>query len=203
MRSNTDTPDGRGNDGFADHLRRDRQRMIELQFYDSGTITWEQMTRGVRAHLRNPQIAGGGGVQLFVLISDGGDWYNCYTFDGVNIGTTIVKVAKTQDMRCILSTATPAGGAWPGSPSIRIVRGITYTYTYNPIAGATADGVNVIEYTRTVAGSDASSATDYPTPCINVGDIIEAVPASFAGPATLVGVQWMIINSPEWAAKIP
>ena len=54
MRSNTDTPDGRGNDGWSDWLRKVRQRLLELQFYDSQTIAWEQTTRGVRAHVKNP-----------------------------------------------------------------------------------------------------------------------------------------------------
>jgi len=61
MRSNTETPDGRGSDGFSDFLRRLRQRLTELQFYDSQTIEWEQTLRGTRAHVRNPQIGGTSG----------------------------------------------------------------------------------------------------------------------------------------------
>ena len=60
MRTNTDTPDGRGSDGFSDWLRRVRQRLIELQFYDSTTIAFEQTTRGVRAHVKGSNISGGG-----------------------------------------------------------------------------------------------------------------------------------------------
>ena len=153
---------------------------------------------------------GGGGIgaalQDFQIVSDGGDWYNCYTFDGVTAGSSIIKVAKNQDLRCILASATPAGGAWAS----KVIRGITYTYTYNAIAGATLDGVNVVEYTRTVAGSDSSSATSYVTPCLNcinagsspagAGDIITAFQTTFSGPATLVSVTWQALaDGRAWA----
>jgi hypothetical protein len=131
-------------------------------------------------------VPGGSSVQDFKIVSDGGDYYNCYTFDGLTAGAAIIKVAKHQDLRCILPTATPAGGAWP----TKVKRTITYTYTYTPTAGTTTDGVNVIEYVLGVSGSDASSETNYVTPCLNVGDIITADATTFAGPATLVGVLW-------------
>ena len=152
------------------------------------------------------EINPGGATQDFQLISDGGDWYNCKAFDGKNVSGPIVKVAKNQDLRCILASATPAGGAWAS----KVIRGITYTYTYNVIAGATIDGVNVVEYTRTVAGSDSSSATSYVTPCLNcinagsspagAGDIITAYQTTFAGPATLVSVTWQALaDGRAWA----
>ena len=128
----------------------------------------------------------GSSIQDFQIVSDGGDYYNCHTFDGLTAGTTIIKVAKNQDLRCILPTATPAGGAW----ATKVIRTVTYTYTYTPTAGTTADGVNVIEYVRGATGSDSSGETDYVTPCLNVGDIITADATTFAGPATLVGVLW-------------
>jgi hypothetical protein len=118
------------------------------------------------------------------------------------VGKQIIKVAKKQDQRCILPTAVPAGGAW----ATKTIRGITYTYTYNPTSGATTDGVDVIEYTRSVAGSDESTATSEVTPCLNVGDIITAIPCTFSAPndpATLRGVQWIIFNSPDWSDPDP
>jgi len=140
------------------------------------------------------RIVGGGvtgaqAVQCFQLVSDGGDWYNCYTFDGLNVGATIIKVAKNQDLRCILPTASPAGGAWAS----RVKRGTLYNYTYNAIAGATSDGVNVVEYQRAVVqpSNTANNCTSYIVPFLNIGDIITAEAATFAGPATLVGVQWL------------
>ena len=139
------------------------------------------------------RIVGGGSqtatTQDFQLVSDGGDYYNCYTWDGVNVGSDIVRVAKNQDLRCILPTATPAGGAWPQKTK----RGVTYTYTYNAVAGTTADKVNVIEYTRDVTGSDDSSATSEIAPCLNVGDIITAIATSFSGPDTLKDVVWQAL----------
>lgn len=156
------------------------------------------------------RIVGGGGsgiaIQDFQVVSDGGDWYNCYPFDGLNVNTTITKVAKHQDLRCILPSASPAGGAWVS----RLERGITYTYAYLAVAGSTLDGVNVVEYSRTVTGSDASTETDLVTPCLNcvnsgsspagAGDIITAFQTSFAGPATLANVVWQAFaNGRAWA----
>lgn len=128
----------------------------------------------------------GSSVGHFQVVSDGGDYYNCNTWDGASAGSAVIKVAKNQDIRCILPTASPAGGAWP----MKTIRGITYTYIYNPVAGSTTDGVDVIEYNRSVSGSDGSTATSEITPCLNVGDIIKADSTSFKGPATLVGVIW-------------
>jgi hypothetical protein len=128
----------------------------------------------------------GGSTQDFLLVSDGGDYYNCNAYDGATASGPIVKVAKHQDIRCILPTASPAGGAWP----TKTIRGITYTYVYNPVAGSTTDGVNVVEYTRSVSGSDGSTAISEITPCLNIGDIITADSTTFKGPATLVGVIW-------------
>ena len=149
------------------------------------------------------RIVGGGSglsvsVQDFQIVSDGGDYYNCNTFDGLTAGSGIIKVAKHQDIRCILPTATPVGGAW----ATKVIRGVTYTYTYTPTAGTTTDGVNVIEYVRGVTGSDTSSETDYITPCLNVGDIITGYSTVFNAPATLVGVTWMAMaDGRAWASK--
>jgi hypothetical protein len=144
-------------------------------------------------------ISGAGGkVSQFQVVSDGGDYYKCYSFDGLTAGTQIIKVAKHQELRCILPTATPAGGAY----ATKIIRGVTYTYTYNAVASVTADGVNVVEYTRGVTGSDSSAETDYVTPCLNVGDIISAFQTTFAGPADLVDVAWQALADGRAWAKL-
>jgi hypothetical protein len=155
--------------------------------YGDGNTVWDN-------------AGGSASLSTFQLVSDGGDWYNCQAFDGVSASGSIVKVAKHQDLRCILPTDSPAGGAWP----TKTVRSVTYTYTYTPTAGTTTDGVDVIEYIRGVTGDDASSETDYVTPCLNVGDIITAFSTSFAGPASLAGVTWQALaDGRAWAAPIP
>lgn len=177
-----------------------------------------EMAQAVNALLNNRMVIGSGDVgkihnadgntifelpaqalpQDFVVVSDGGDYYNCYTFDGLNTGSQFIKVAKHQDLRCILPSADPAGGAWEQ----KTIRGVTYDYVYNAVAGVTDDGVDVVEYTRDVTGSDASSETDEITPCLNVGDIITAFKTSFTGPDTLVGVTWQALaDGRAWAKK--
>lgn len=150
-----------------------------------------------------PKARGGGGgsIQGFVLVSDGGDYYNCNTFNGVTTGTGFIKVAKDPDLRCILKSA--GGGAYPPvlpatTGSGQVKRGITYTYTYTPSYATTADGVGIVEYMRGVTGSDGSSKTSSVTPFLGVGSILYAQPATFAGPSTLVGVQWLAIGSFAW-----
>ena len=170
---------------------------------NSNTIAIQKIARELGKQRR--RIVGGGSIpsvaiQDFKIVSDGGDYYNCHTFDGLTAGATIIKVAKNQDLRCILPTATPAGGAWAN----KVIRAVTYTYTYTPTAGTTTDGVNVIEYVRGVTGDDLSSETDNVTPCLNVGDIITGFQTSFAAPATLVGVTWQAqSDSRAWANQPP
>jgi len=136
---------------------------------------------------QNPGGAKGSGssLQAFTLVSDGGDWYNCTPA----VGSGIVKIGKEDSLRCILPTASPAGGAW----TARTERGTNYTFFYASIGGATTDGVNVIEYTREKKGSVAGPGpnggfVEFVTPCLNVGDTLFAMPWSFTAPATLVGV---------------
>ncbi len=153
---------------------------------------------------------GGSGVSDFQVVSDGGDYYNAQLITGGVAGGAYIKVAKHQDLRCILPTDSPAGGAWAS----KLVRGITYTYTYVPTAGVTLDGVNVVEYVRSQTGDDASAETCYVTPCLNclndgsdpagAGDIISAFQTSFDSPDTLVGVTWQAMaDGRAWAAPRP
>jgi hypothetical protein len=161
---------------------------------DPVIITWENGFYRVTA---KPQRSGGsgGGVQSFQLVSDLGDAYSCYTFDGNTVGTKLIQVAKDQDLRCILPTANPAGGAW----AARIERGTNYTYVYNQVMS----GMVVVEYTRSKTNVTANETfVEYVTPCLNVGDIIDAVPAIFAGPATLAGVQWLALPGRRFATRL-
>jgi hypothetical protein len=200
MRTHTRHRDGSGNGPASDYINQLHQRLDEAQPYDSTDITVEQTTRGIRFYLKNPAAAGGqaSGVQAFQLVSDSGDWYNCYMFDGKTVGKILTKVAKDQDLRCILPTALPAGGAW----ATRTERTTVYTYTYTTVGGVTTDGVNVIEYYRKKTPSGGTGLDEYVTPCLNVGDIIYALPASFAGPATLVGVSWLALPGRYFATRI-
>lgn len=180
------------------------KKIAQMQHGQSAAVQALQKTISQVSRTRRIIYGGGGtsgsAIQTFQVVSDGGDWYNCYTFDGVNVGSQIIQVAKSQDLRCILPTANPAGGAWAS----KTIRTITYTYSYTPSAGATSDGVNVVEYTRSVTGSDSSSATSFVTPCLNIGDIISAFQTSFAGPATLVGVTWQALTDGRaWADNTP
>lgn len=137
-----------------------------------------------------------GEIQTFQLVSDGGDYYNCQSYDGQTASGSIIKVAKNQDLRCTLPAATPAGGAWP----MKTIRGITYQYIYNAVTGTTTDGVDVVEYTRSVSGSDGSFATSEVTPCLNIGDIITGYSITFKAPATLAGVLWQAMaDGRAWA----
>lgn len=143
---------------------------------------------------------GGGGITQFQLVSDGGDYYLCYQVTGwtmqqvsslwtpvaVVLGTNLVKVAKTPDLMCTLPSGSPNGGAFPS----KLKRGgITYTYTYTQVM----NGSVVVEYTRSVSGSDGNSGTSYVTPYLAVGDIINAIPCNFTSPASLTGVQWLAL----------
>jgi hypothetical protein len=144
------------------------------------------------------QFSGSGVAgKCFKVISDGGDYYNCVTWDGKKAGSVMIKVAKAEGLRCTLPTATPAGGAW----TARTERGSGYSFTYAAIPGITTDGVNVIEYSRTkTLTADGTSETAWIEPPLNMGDIITAIPMTFAGPATLAGVQWLALTDGRaWA----
>lgn len=178
--------------------KRDRVVSSNGGNQSNGLENLRRQVAQLRKRIPGGSIPNSGLLQDFQLVSDGGDYYNCYTYDGKTAGTTLTKVAKHQDIRCILPTANPKGGAWPS----KTIRGITYTYTYTPTAGSTTDGVNVIEYVRGVSGDDGSAETDYITPCLNVGDIITASQTAFADPDTLTGVTWQAqADGRAWAAS--
>jgi hypothetical protein len=134
------------------------------------------------------KVSGGGGgasVQQFKLVAtgtiDGGDYWNCNTWDGTTLGGTIVKVAKQQKMRCVsyISGETIDGVPW------------TYSYAVNSYG----------EYVRTSASSSATT-TDYCTPPALAGDIIYAVSFATASPTTLASVVWLEITPRDWASAL-
>ncbi len=134
----------------------------------NATATWVQVS--------------GVSVQQFKIAptgtKDGGDFYNCYTWNGTTLGSTVVKVAKQYKMRAL------------NGPTSETIRGTAYTYTY--AYNSTND-----EYVRTTNGG---TSTDYPTPPALPGDIIVAIPFTTAAPSTLVGVAWIEITERKWAS---
>lgn len=177
-----------GTDAATDFAQQQQSRaQVELQVYGNTDIGFRQTTRGTQAYLKNKTrpVQQAAGPSFFELVSDGGDWYNCYSFDGLTVGIQIIKVAKNQDLCCILPTASPAGLA-------RTTR-LNYDGTtdiYGPYTPVMVGGV-VGYYTRAVTCSDGSTATSYVIPKLSIGDIITADPCTFNGPASLAGVQWI------------
>lgn len=133
-------------------------------------------------------ISSGGGTQQFKIVSDGGDYWNCNTWNGTTAGSSIIKVAKPQELRALTGKLTSEA-----------VRGVTYSYTYTASTGSTSDGVNVFEYTRSVTGSDSSSETDYMTPPMLPGRVIVAISFTTSAPSTLASVSWMATTACAWA----
>jgi len=121
----------------------------------STTSAWAKVSGG-----------GSGGVQQFKLVSDGGDYWVCNTWDGTTQGTLNVNVIKPCKLR--------AGSNAIGSETIR---GVTYIYVYTGVYISGSSGPYAY-YTRAVTGSDGSSETDYLTPDPIAGDIIYATPVT-------------------------
>ena len=121
----------------------------------------------------------GASISQFKIVSDGGDYWNCKTWDGTTLGTDITKVAKPYKLR-----------AGTGKIASEAIRGITYTYTYTAV---TVSGVTGY-YTRAVSGSDGSAETDYMIPDPLANDIIYAASFATTTPSTLSDVEWIDLN---------
>lgn len=126
-------------------------------------------------------VNGGGGLstQQFKVVNEQPDYWNCYIWDGTNLGTVLTAVAKPYKMRAI------------SGPVTETIRGTTYNYTYAQPGGA---GTEVVRTTTW----GASSETDYCTPPMLVGDVIVAEPFSTTSTTWLPNVKW-IYNSVMWA----
>lgn len=117
----------------------------------SAPVLWRCITAGDKTSSVWAKVSGGGGggLQDFRIVSDGGDYWRCLPFIGGSLGTVEVNVCKPYELRA-------------GSHGIttQTIAGIVYTYTYTAVA---VSGVNIY-YKRNVSGSDGSSYVDYPVP---------------------------------------
>ena len=121
-------------------------------------------TAGDKASSGWAKITGAGGssgCQQFKIISDGGDYWVCKSWDGATLGAVTQNILKPFKLR-----------AGANAIATEIIRGVTYTYTYTAVTVGSVTGY----YTRTVAGSDGSSETDYVIPDPLANDIIYATP---------------------------
>jgi hypothetical protein len=115
------------------------------------------------------KVSGGGGasgVQQFKLVSDGGDYWVCHTWDGTTPGTVNLNVIKPYKLR-----------AGPNAIGSEVIRSVTYTYSYTGVYLSGSSGPYAY-YTRAVSGSDGSSETDYLTPDPIAGDVLYATPVT-------------------------
>lgn len=124
--------------------------------------------------------SGSASVQQFKIISDGGDYWVCKTWDGTTLGSTTVNVAKPFKLR-----------AGVGKITSEVIRGVTYTYTYTAVTVGAVTGY----YTRAVSGSDGSSETDYMIPDPRANDIIYGITFATTTPSSLAAVTWLDINA--------
>lgn len=127
---------------------------------------------------------GGGGTQQFKIVSDGGDYWNCNTWDGTTAGGTVVKVAKPHELRCDVGKITS-----------ETIDGTLFTYAYTAI---TVSGV-ITEYKRTVTDPSGNVEIDYVTPAMIPGKIFVADSFTTNAPSTLVGVAWIYKAAAAWA----
>ena len=120
-----------------------------------------------------------GSASQYKIVSDGGDYWVCKTWDGTTLGSSTVKVAKPYKLR-----------AGTGKITSEVIRGVTYTYTYTPVTVGAVVGY----YTRSVSGSDGTSETNYTIPDPIANDIIYALAFSTATPSTLSDVVLIDLN---------
>ena len=154
----------------------------------NGITTWQEATvtmaqSGYTVVFPAVSVAGGASgssATQFKIISDGGDYWNCKTWDGTTLGSTTIKVAKPFKLR-----------AGTGGIASEVIRSVTYTYTYAAVTVGAVTGY----YTRAVSGSDGSSETDYMIPDPIANDIIYAIHFSTTTPSTLSAVVWIDVNS--------
>jgi hypothetical protein len=137
-------------------------------------------TAGSNATSAWKKISGGGAAQ-FKIVSDGGDYWNCRTWDGTTTGADIVKVAKPFKLRCATGAVTTEN-----------IRGTVQTYAYSNALGY---------YVRSVSVGAVLMERNVILPDPVANDLIYAVGFSTTAPATLVDVVWLDLNldGREWA----
>jgi hypothetical protein len=138
------------------------------------TVTLGPLGGIVELDLTNISVGGSSGasVQQFKIVSDGGDYWVCKTWDGTTLGSSTVNVAKPYKLRAV------------NGPTSEAIRSVTYSYSYALTSG---------EYVRSTTATGVAT-TDYMTPSALTNDIIYAVTFSTATPATLAAVTWLDIN---------
>ncbi len=182
-----------GNDAEAEHHREIyRQTNTALPLRSSSAVKVQRSTTGTFLRVRTPAPAPGGQVKQYKIVtdqdSDCGDYLVCYTWDGTNLGTTAIKVAKPPKIRVSLASEAYIDGTG------------THTFSY----AAVMFGGFTAAYTRTNtwgAGTQAESATPDYLP----GDIVYAIscPAlqmpQTPGSGTMVAVSLLDIHARHWA----
>jgi hypothetical protein len=104
---------------------------------------------------------GSGTVQQFKLISDAGDYWTAYSWNGTTQGSTVINIIKPYKLRCGANAIT--------SENVPGIGVLDYTYTANTTGSYTY-------YTRNVTG--AATETDVIGPAALAGDIIYAIGCS-------------------------
>jgi hypothetical protein len=118
------------------------------------------------------KVGGGGGIsgiQQFKIVSDGGDYWICNTWDGTTQGTIHQNIIKPELLRAGTNAIT--------SRILLLSTGnVTYSYTFTPyyITGGLSGSGPVAYYIRNVSGSDGSSETEYCLPFPVAGDVVYA-----------------------------
>lgn len=108
------------------------------------------------------QISGGSsGWQQFKIVSDGGDWWVCKSWDGTTLGTNPVNIFKPPKLRCGAMAITT-----------ETIRGVVQNYAYalQSIAGLPAYYIRTV----TVGGNVIEKDVVIPDPLAN--DLLDALP---------------------------
>ncbi len=142
---------------------------IPIGWVDTQTdaATYWAHTRQLLRH-DNPSSGGGTSLQQFKIVSDGGDYWICNTWDGTTQGTININIIKPPKLRAGTNGITGA---------TETIAGVTnsYAYSYTPV---TVGSVTAY-YTRTVSWSGSPTAeTNFPNPVPIAGDVIYAMPCS-------------------------
>ncbi|HXI73445.1 MAG TPA: hypothetical protein VNN22_24140 [Verrucomicrobiae bacterium] len=145
---------------------------------------WVCTTSGSKSTSVWARVGGGGGTQEFKVVSDGGDYWNCNTWDGITAGGSVIKVAKPYELRCDV-----------GKIASETIDGILFSYAYTAITVSSV----ITEYKRSATDPSGNIEINYVTPPVIPGKIIVANAFSTTAPSTLVGVPWIFLSSAAWA----